>query len=367
MLQAPLLGKLAGIRHGFFTRAGGVSQGVYASLNGGVGSNDAPDKVAENRARMATALGVAPQNLITPYQIHSPEVTIAVEPWTSDNRPRADGIVTQIPGLAIGVSTADCGPLLFADAESRRDRRGACRLARRFRRRDRSDGRRDGETRRQSRPRRRRVGPLPSARRITRSGRNSSSVSSPPMPAMRASSPPRRASATLCSISTAISPPAWRVRASATFEDLRLCTYADAERFYSFRRTTHPRRAGLRPAHQRHRTFRLAPRRLPNSVARRPQHQRLNCALPSRSERGRIPRRSARYRPRGRSLPDARPWTCRGIGNTTGLRLSTQASATALGAAPWRLAIESSSEPGLARSPAASGNHGMKPMPCCSQ
>ena len=118
MLQAPSLAKLARIRHAFFTRAGGVSQGVYATLNGGVGSNDAPDKVAENRARMAAALGVTPDRLLTPYQIHSPAVVVADAPWTHDNRPRADAVVTKTPRLAIGVSTADCGPLLFADSQA---------------------------------------------------------------------------------------------------------------------------------------------------------------------------------------------------------------------------------------------------------
>jgi purine-nucleoside/S-methyl-5'-thioadenosine phosphorylase / adenosine deaminase len=118
MLQAPALGKLARIRHAFFTRSGGVSDGVYASLNGGVGSRDAPAKVAENRARMAATLGVASDRLITAYQIHSPSVVVADEPWTQENRPRADAIVTRTPKLAIGVSTADCGPLLLADAEA---------------------------------------------------------------------------------------------------------------------------------------------------------------------------------------------------------------------------------------------------------
>ena len=118
MLQATSLATLARIRHAFFTRSGGVSQGVYASLNGGVGSNDAPDKIAENRARMAAALGVKADRLLTPYQIHSPDVVVADEPWTRENRPRADAIVTQVPRLAIGVSTADCGPLLFADSEA---------------------------------------------------------------------------------------------------------------------------------------------------------------------------------------------------------------------------------------------------------
>ena len=118
MLQAPSLSRLARIRHAFFTRGGGVSDGVYASLNGGIGSNDAPDKVAENRARMAATLGVTPDRFLTPYQIHSPDVVVADGSWTQETRPRADAVVTREPKLAIGVSTADCGPLLFADAEA---------------------------------------------------------------------------------------------------------------------------------------------------------------------------------------------------------------------------------------------------------
>jgi YfiH family protein len=118
ILQANSLSRLARIRHAFFTRTGGVSSDVYGSLNGGVGSNDAPANVAENRARMAAALGVAPDRLLTAYQIHSPNVVVADSPWTPESRPRADAIVTQVPSLAIGVSTADCGPLLCADAEA---------------------------------------------------------------------------------------------------------------------------------------------------------------------------------------------------------------------------------------------------------
>ena len=116
MLQAKTLAALAGIRHAFFTRAGGVSDGIYASLNGGTGSNDAPDKIAENRARMAAQLGVDADRLLTAYQIHSPDVVVVEKPWTPETRPRADAIVTKTPRLAIGISTADCGPLLFADA-----------------------------------------------------------------------------------------------------------------------------------------------------------------------------------------------------------------------------------------------------------
>jgi YfiH family protein len=118
MLQANSLSRLARVRHAFFTRAGGVSEGVYATLNGGTGSNDVPEKIAENRARIAAALGVAPDRLLTAYQVHSPDVVVAEAPWTQANRPRADAIVTRTPALAIGVSTADCGPLLLADGQA---------------------------------------------------------------------------------------------------------------------------------------------------------------------------------------------------------------------------------------------------------
>jgi YfiH family protein len=119
MLQAQSLSKLTGIRHGFFTRVGGVSEGIYQSLNGGVGSEDSPAKVAENRARMAKHLGVTPDHFLTCYQIHSPEVVVAETPWPASERPRADAIVTRTPNLAIGISTADCGPVLLADPEAR--------------------------------------------------------------------------------------------------------------------------------------------------------------------------------------------------------------------------------------------------------
>ncbi len=117
-MQAHTLAQIEGIRHAFFTREGGVSSGVYGSLNAGVGSNDAPENVAANRGRMAAALGVPPERFLTCYQIHSPNVVVATEPWSADARPRADAIVTATPGLAIGVSTADCGPVLFADADA---------------------------------------------------------------------------------------------------------------------------------------------------------------------------------------------------------------------------------------------------------
>jgi YfiH family protein len=118
-VQAHTLARLSGIRHAFFTRAGGVSGGVYASLNAGVGSDDEPGNVAENRARMAAAMGVTPERFLTCYQIHSPDAVVAIEPWGADGRPRADAIVTTVPGLAVGVSTADCGPVLLADTQAR--------------------------------------------------------------------------------------------------------------------------------------------------------------------------------------------------------------------------------------------------------
>jgi YfiH family protein len=118
MIEAATL-TLPGIRHGFFTREGGISTGLYASLNGGLGSRDDAANVAENRTRMAAALGVEPRRLLTAYQIHSPDVLVADASWPPDARPRADAVVTRMPGLAIGVTTADCGPILLADAEAR--------------------------------------------------------------------------------------------------------------------------------------------------------------------------------------------------------------------------------------------------------
>lgn len=116
MLQAQTLA-VSGIRHGFFTRHGGVSGGIYASLNGGIGSRDVAANVAENRARMAATLGVEPRRLLTAYQIHSPQVLVVEAPFAPETRPRADAIVTRTRALAIGVTTADCGPVLFADPQ----------------------------------------------------------------------------------------------------------------------------------------------------------------------------------------------------------------------------------------------------------
>ena len=111
------LSTLDGIRHGFFTRSGGVSDGIYASLNCGLGSKDDPDAVRQNRDRVAGYLGA--RTVLTAHQVHSPTAVIVEGPWDPAERPKADAIVTATPGLAVGVLTADCTPVLFADPVSR--------------------------------------------------------------------------------------------------------------------------------------------------------------------------------------------------------------------------------------------------------
>jgi polyphenol oxidase len=119
MIESPLLSAIPGLRHGFFSREGGVSGGIYAALNGGIGSQDNPEHVAENRRRMAQKMCVPPERLLTVFQIHSPDVAVASMPWDTATRPRADAIVTRTEGLAIGVTAADCGPVLLADPKAR--------------------------------------------------------------------------------------------------------------------------------------------------------------------------------------------------------------------------------------------------------
>lgn len=116
MILASTLADLPRVRHAFFTREGGVSQGVYASMNGGQGSKDDPAHVAENRRRMAESLGA--ESLVTAFQHHSAVAVVATEPWTREHAPRADAVVTKTPGIAIGVTIADCGPLLLADGKA---------------------------------------------------------------------------------------------------------------------------------------------------------------------------------------------------------------------------------------------------------
>ena len=237
MLQAASLATLSRIRHAFFTRAGGVSPGVYASLNGGIGSNDAPKNVTENRARMAAALGVSADRLLTAFQVHSPDVVVAEVPWTRENRPHADAIVTRVPKLAIGVSTADCGPLLLADTEAgvvgaahagwRGALTGVIEATVSAMERLRADRGRItaalGPTIRQSNYE---VGPEFVERFLSVDSANS-----------RFFVPSQRAGHAMFDLTGYITE---RVRRAgiSQFEDLGLCTYADPARFFSYRRTT---------------------------------------------------------------------------------------------------------------------------------
>lgn len=107
---------LAPVRHGFFTRRGGASSGIFSGLNCGVGSSDQTEIVAINRGRVAEAMGVAPENLLGVYQIHSKEVVTVTGPIA--DKPKADALVTATPGLALSVLSADCQPVLFADADA---------------------------------------------------------------------------------------------------------------------------------------------------------------------------------------------------------------------------------------------------------
>lgn len=116
MLEIVKSEALAGTRHGFFTRKGGASSGVYAGLNCGGGSGDQNDAVALNRARVAAAMEVAPDALVGAWQVHSPDVVVVDGPL--NDRPKADALVTATPGIALSVLTADCEPVLFADAEA---------------------------------------------------------------------------------------------------------------------------------------------------------------------------------------------------------------------------------------------------------
>lgn len=115
-IQDPVLSGLDGIDHRFFTRRGGVSDGLYSSLNCGYGSGDNPDNVRENRRRAAGSFSVGETDLLTLHQIHSTDVlTVADARWTSPGAPKADGLVTDRPGVVLGVLAADCAPVLLAD------------------------------------------------------------------------------------------------------------------------------------------------------------------------------------------------------------------------------------------------------------
>jgi len=114
-MESAILTAAASVRHGFFTRRGGVSAGIYDSLNCGFGSNDRHEHVAENRARCAAKLGVGAGALVTAYQVHGVAVAEVDAPWAPGNGPHADAMVTRRRGVALGILTADCAPILLAD------------------------------------------------------------------------------------------------------------------------------------------------------------------------------------------------------------------------------------------------------------
>lgn len=118
MLTIGPLNDLARVRHAFFGREGGVSNGLYASLNCGFGSGDAPERVAQNRARAMIRIDLEPDRLVTAYQTHSNRVAVVERPWARDEAPEVDAMVTREPGLALGILTADCAPVLLADPEA---------------------------------------------------------------------------------------------------------------------------------------------------------------------------------------------------------------------------------------------------------
>ena len=117
-LTSEALGALPGVRHAFFTREGGVSEGVYSSLNTGYGSGDDPDRVTENRRRAMAALSREAGDLNTVYQVHGRKAVPVERPWPRKEAPKADAMVADRPGVVLGILTADCLPALFADAEA---------------------------------------------------------------------------------------------------------------------------------------------------------------------------------------------------------------------------------------------------------
>jgi YfiH family protein len=237
MIEAQVLA-LDGIRHGFFTRQGGVSGGLYASLNGGVGSNDAAAHVAENRARMAAAVGVEPHRFITAHQIHSPQVAVAETPWPADARPRADAVVTRMRALAVGVTTADCGPVLLADPDARVI--GAAHAGWRGALAGVVEAAVDAMERLGAERRHIRAALGPMIRQSNYEvGHDLIARFAAEDPAShRFFAPAERDGHAMFDLAGYIS--ARLTRAGVRhIEDVGLCTYADTERFYSFRRTTH--------------------------------------------------------------------------------------------------------------------------------
>jgi YfiH family protein len=118
VMTEPLQASRLATPHGFFTREGGVSTGPFASLNCSLSGQDARENVLENRARAARAIGADPTRLVGLHQVHGTDVTRVTTPWAPGQGPRADAMVTDRPGITLGIVTGDCAPVLFADTEA---------------------------------------------------------------------------------------------------------------------------------------------------------------------------------------------------------------------------------------------------------
>ena len=230
--------RIPGVAHGFFTRLGGISQGVYASLNGGVGSRDASDAVAENRARIAAALGTAPERLAVPFQIHSPDAVAITELWPPSARPQCDALVTATPGLPLGVTGADCGMILFADQRARvigaahAGWKGALAgvVEATVAAMEKLGAKRDSVVAA--------LGPCIGHRSYEVGPEFVAAFAAAGDDTARYFAPSRRAGHSMFNLNAYIAERAARA-GIGRFEDLRLDTYADERRFFSYRRATH--------------------------------------------------------------------------------------------------------------------------------
>lgn len=224
------------ISHGFFTRAGGVSEGIYSGLNVGQGSSDNPEHIAENRRRVADVFGTGSGELATPHQIHSPDVISVSAPF-SDERPRADGIVTATPNIAIGILTADCGPVLFADHDAgvigaaHAGWKGALTgvLENTVLEMEKLGAKRDNTVAV--------LGPMISQQNYEVGPEFVARVVNIDADNGKWFKPSRRDDHTMFDLDGYIVDRL--TRAGVTASSLNICTYADEERFYSYRRTTH--------------------------------------------------------------------------------------------------------------------------------